>query len=583
MTGAPLFCRSAGTARPRPVGAAERRSDEVSAVSDAQRWAPAGAAKRELCRAAPATAATPVVRSSYHAGRLRSPTRFMTQSSRRLLDVDIPAQPDVLVQLSLLLAEDEVDLNAASLLISSDMALAAAVLKAVNSAMYGLRGRVQSVQQAITYLGTREVASVTFEMGLRAVFPPAPELEPVWERAARARPADGPASARRSASTPGPRIRPACSRNAARRCMFRHATERYRPMLRAGRERRGAADARARAASASATTRSAPRCARAGAWRRRRSTACAITSSSTARSSCRCTCSGARSARSSAMAHALMTDPDTLDDVARKVAPQAELDPLLALRGARRVQEQIEMAVERARPTSPSGRRSARSDSPSWRGPGAELACGYGSPLRARRRPPWRTRRPATRVAPEQLALQRLYHWEKTAPDRVDPDPAAWAAARCATSPGARRSTRSRRMAAHLQSARASRPATGSRILSKNCAHWLMADFAIWMAGHVSVPLYPTLAADTIRQILEHSESKLLFVGKLDGWDGDEARRAGRAAVHRACRSRRRTSYPQLGRHRRAHARRWRASRCATATSSRPSCTPRAPPARPRA
>ena len=36
---------------------------------------------------------------------------------------------------------------------------------------YGLRGRVQSVQQAITYLGTREVASVTFEMGLRAVFP----------------------------------------------------------------------------------------------------------------------------------------------------------------------------------------------------------------------------------------------------------------------------------------------------------------------------------------------------------------------------------------------------------------------------
>jgi hypothetical protein len=30
----------------------------------------------------------------------------------------------------------------------------------------------------------------------------------------------------------------------------------------------------------------------------------------------------------------------------------------------------------------------------------------------------------------------------------------------------------------------------------------------------------PTLAAETIRQILEHSESKLLFVGKLDGWEG---------------------------------------------------------------
>ena len=49
--------------------------------------------------------------------------------------------------------------------------------------MYGLRGRVQSVPQAITYLGTREVAAVTFELGLRAVFPAAPELEPLWERA----------------------------------------------------------------------------------------------------------------------------------------------------------------------------------------------------------------------------------------------------------------------------------------------------------------------------------------------------------------------------------------------------------------
>jgi HD-like signal output (HDOD) protein len=93
------------------------------------------------------------------------------KANRRLLDVDIPAQPDVLVKLSLVLAADEVDFNAASLLISSDMALAAAVLKTVNSAMYGLRGRVQSVQQAITYLGTREVAAVTFEMGLKALFP----------------------------------------------------------------------------------------------------------------------------------------------------------------------------------------------------------------------------------------------------------------------------------------------------------------------------------------------------------------------------------------------------------------------------
>jgi long-chain acyl-CoA synthetase len=56
--------------------------------------------------------------------------------------------------------------------------------------------------------------------------------------------------------------------------------------------------------------------------------------------------------------------------------------------------------------------------------------------------------------------------------------------------------------------------------LAKNTAHWLMTDFAIWLGGYVSVPLYPTLAAGTIRQILDHSEAKLLFIGKLDGWKG---------------------------------------------------------------
>src|SRR6185295_5996683 len=102
----------------------------------------------------------------------------------RSLDIDIPAQPESLVKLSLLLAEEDINLQAASLLIEGDMALAAAVLKAVNSSLYGLKGRVQSVQQAATYLGMREIAAITFELGLRAAFPPSAQLEPVWQRAA---------------------------------------------------------------------------------------------------------------------------------------------------------------------------------------------------------------------------------------------------------------------------------------------------------------------------------------------------------------------------------------------------------------
>lgn len=71
------------------------------------------------------------------------------------------------------------------------------------------------------------------------------------------------------------------------------------------------------------------------------------------------------------------------------------------------------------------------------------------------------------------------------------------------------------RMAAHLRSLELPRQSKIA-IISKNCAHFIISDLAIWMAGHVSVALYPTLTADLIRFILEHSEAKLLFVGKLD-------------------------------------------------------------------
>ncbi|RQS63639.1 AMP-binding acetyl-CoA synthetase [Burkholderia sp. Bp8963] len=58
----------------------------------------------------------------------------------------------------------------------------------------------------------------------------------------------------------------------------------------------------------------------------------------------------------------------------------------------------------------------------------------------------------------------------------------------------------------------------GSRIalLGKNSAHWIMADLAIMLAGMVSVPLYPTFSAESVRYALAHSDAKLLILGKLD-------------------------------------------------------------------
>lgn len=66
-------------------------------------------------------------------------------------------------------------------------------------------------------------------------------------------------------------------------------------------------------------------------------------------------------------------------------------------------------------------------------------------------------------------------------------------------------------------------PQSKIALLSKNCAHWIMADIAIWMAGHITVPLYPTITAKTIQQILEHSESAAIFVGKLDDYQNQKA------------------------------------------------------------
>ena len=62
-------------------------------------------------------------------------------------------------------------------------------------------------------------------------------------------------------------------------------------------------------------------------------------------------------------------------------------------------------------------------------------------------------------------------------------------------------------------------PRSNVGLISKNCAHWIIADLAILISGHVSVPFYPTLTGPQLRQVLEHSQCQVLFVGKLDGWD----------------------------------------------------------------
>jgi long-subunit acyl-CoA synthetase (AMP-forming) len=74
-----------------------------------------------------------------------------------------------------------------------------------------------------------------------------------------------------------------------------------------------------------------------------------------------------------------------------------------------------------------------------------------------------------------------------------------------------------RSMAAYLKSQNLA-PGARVAILSKNCAHFIMAELAIWMSGCTTVAIFPTETGETIRYVLDHSEASLLFVGKLDTW-----------------------------------------------------------------
>jgi long-chain acyl-CoA synthetase len=115
------------------------------------------------------------------------------------------------------------------------------------------------------------------------------------------------------------------------------------------------------------------------------------------------------------------------------------------------------------------------------------------------------------------LLLDAVYDWERNFPERI-----------YMTQPVGDGNVidynwgetldQARRMAAYLRSLEFPER-SHIALISKNCAHFVISELAIWMAGHVTVALYPTLNAESVEWILDHSDSRLVFVGKLDGWD----------------------------------------------------------------
>lgn len=278
----------------------------------------------------------------------------------RKLEIDIPSQPQALVQLSLLLAEADINLAAAASLIETDMALAAAVMKAVNSSLYGLKGRVQSVQQAITYLGMREVAAITFEMGLRAAFPPAVELEPLWSRAGRRGLLMGRLGQRLgldgwAAHSAG------LFEECGKAVLFRHAPDHYRAMLRAaGNYPAGDPELVTLEHAGFGVSHDALGAALCESWGLGPAAVTSVRHHVQAQATRQlpalpveaqpAQAAGRRAILAlSVLVHVLMNDAERLDEAAAAVAPQADLDPVLVQRAARQVQAQLDEAARNGR------------------------------------------------------------------------------------------------------------------------------------------------------------------------------------------------------------------------------------------
>jgi long-chain acyl-CoA synthetase len=124
-------------------------------------------------------------------------------------------------------------------------------------------------------------------------------------------------------------------------------------------------------------------------------------------------------------------------------------------------------------------------------------------------------------LSADDLPLQRIYKWERERPETVFlTQPYGGGKVRDWT--WGQAVAEVRRIAAWLKT-QDWEPGSRVAILSRNCAWWIMADLAIWMAGYVTVPIYPSLKAQSIRQILEHCGAKACFLGATDEREATDA------------------------------------------------------------
>ena len=114
-----------------------------------------------------------------------------------------------------------------------------------------------------------------------------------------------------------------------------------------------------------------------------------------------------------------------------------------------------------------------------------------------------------------QPLIAQFYHWEDVQPNKVflrQPKGDTWH-----TLTYAEAGQEARKMSSAL-AAKGLQQGDHIGILSKNCYHWILADLAIMMGGYVSVPFYASLPKEQLAEVIELSDLKAIFIGKLDSW-----------------------------------------------------------------
>lgn len=109
------------------------------------------------------------------------PQDIESRIGAELRDIGIPPRPTILARIENEMRKDEPDFKLLADIISTDMGLAASVIKVSNSAYFGVGRRVRTILEALLVLGLKLTVTTIAGISIQRAFPNLPNLDRFWE------------------------------------------------------------------------------------------------------------------------------------------------------------------------------------------------------------------------------------------------------------------------------------------------------------------------------------------------------------------------------------------------------------------